>query len=83
MMTCRELIDFLHDFVENALPPEERRAFEKHLSICPDCQNYVASYKLTIELERAAMSRSDDEALPEIPHDLVRAILASRSKMKT
>ncbi len=83
MITCRELIDFLADYVDDTLPPTERRVFEEHLSVCPDCQNYVASYKWTIALERAAMSRPDDEVPPEVPSDLVQAILAAWPKGKT
>lgn len=83
MITCRELIDFLADYVDDTLPPDERGVFEEHLSICPDCQNYVASYECTIALERAAMSQPDDEVPPEVPAELVKAILAARAKAKT
>lgn len=83
MITCRELIDFLADYVDDVLPPNERRVFEDHLSVCPDCQNYVVSYKRTIALERVALSRPDDEVPPEVPSDLVRAILAARPRSKS
>ena len=80
MITCRELIDFLADYVDDTLPKPERAVFEEHLAICADCQNYVESYKRTILLERVALSRPDDEVPPEVPKDLVRAILAARVK---
>lgn len=80
MITCRELIDFLADYVDDMLPQRERAVFEKHLAVCVDCQNYVESYKRTIALEKAALSRPDDEVPPQVPADLVRAILAARPK---
>ena len=76
MITCRELIEFLDDYVAGALPSDRRRAFEEHLALCPDCVNYLESYRLTIDLGRKALL--DDEALATVPEGLVRAILASR-----
>jgi anti-sigma factor RsiW len=78
MITCRELIDFLADYADDTLPAAERAVFEEHLSVCPDCQNYVASYQRTIALEKVALARPDDEVPPEVPEELVRAILAAR-----
>ena len=80
MITCRELIDFLADYVDDMLPPRERSVFEEHLAVCADCQNYVESYRRTIKLEKLALSRPDDEVPAEVPKDLVRAILAARKK---
>ncbi len=76
MITCRELIDFLHDYVDGALPAAQRVVFEDHLKICPDCVDYVGEYRRTI---RAAASTKDAGETP-LPDALVRAILAARSK---
>jgi anti-sigma factor RsiW len=77
MITCRELIDFLADYTDGSLEPVERQAFDEHLAICPDCQEYVESYRWTIGLERAALC-DDLEHLPPIPSSVVSAILAAR-----
>lgn len=74
-MTCRELIAFLDGYLDGELSREERRRFEAHLAACPDCVNYVASYRLTVALGRAACA---GDALPaDVPEDLVQAILAA------
>jgi anti-sigma factor RsiW len=78
MITCRELIDFLSDYLDGDLPLPERAAFEEHMRVCPECRSYVESFKQTIELGRAALRRLDDEAPPEVPQSLVNAILAAR-----
>lgn len=71
-MTCRELNDFLADYVDGDLPRDLRRAFEDHLAKCPDCVRFVESYRATIRLERHAMARDPEVALPP---SLVNAIL--------
>jgi len=79
-MTCRELTEFLMAYVEGSLPAEERAIFDRHLSICPPCVTYVASYEATLNLERAAFAGPDEAVGEDVPETLVRAILASRGK---
>jgi anti-sigma factor RsiW len=78
-LTCRELIEFLGDYVEDALAREERAVFDHHLSICPDCVNYLDSYRQTRRLGREAFA-SDDAVPDEVPSELVDAILAARRR---
>lgn len=80
-MTCQELIDFLIDYVEGLLATEARRPFEEHLAICPECQAYLDSYKTTLALER--LCHESEEIPPEIPEDLVRAVLTARRQART
>ena len=77
-MTCRELIDFLMDYLEGELSEAQRQAFEHHLSRCPDCVAYLAAYKDTIQLGKQAFAEQDGDVPEEVPEELVRAILASR-----
>lgn len=74
-MTCREVADFLADYLSNALAADVRAQFEHHLSVCPNCQAYLATYRVTIELGRQAFATPDADAQTEVPDDLVRAIL--------
>ncbi len=73
--TCREIYEFLDDYYAGALDPMRTSAFERHLALCVSCRNYVASYRLTIELEKDAF---DDAGLDAPPDELVEAILAIR-----
>ena len=77
-MTCRELADFLMDYVNEELPSDVRRDFDRHLGLCPNCVAYVRTYRTTIELGRRAFADADAEAGAEVPPELVRAILAAR-----
>jgi anti-sigma factor RsiW len=74
-MTCREVAYFLADYLSNALAADVRAQFEQHLSVCPNCQAYLATYRVTIELGRRAFATPDADAQTEVPDDLVRAIL--------
>ena len=77
-MTCRELADFIGDYLSGEIPAETRRQFDQHLSRCPNCVNYLASYKTAVELGRRAFE-DEDAAIPaEVPEELVRAIIAAR-----
>jgi len=78
-MTCRELIEFLAAYVENELVADERAVFDRHLSVCPDCVNYLASYRESIRL--AKRSFAPESAIAEqAPEELIDAILAARPR---
>jgi predicted anti-sigma-YlaC factor YlaD len=74
-LTCQQMTAFLADYLDGRLALAERRLFDEHLTDCPDCVAYLRSYSETIRLARDAR---DDDALPAVPDDLVRAILAAR-----
>ena len=77
-MTCREFADFMADYLSSELPLETRQQFDHHLSLCINCQRYLASYRETVALGKRAFA-DDHAALPaEVPDELVRAILAER-----
>jgi anti-sigma factor RsiW len=75
-LTCRQFIDFIQDFLDGELSPRERTVFELHLTICPDCVNYLQSYQTAQALSKmAAVVESEKKAIPD---ELVQAILAAR-----
>jgi anti-sigma factor RsiW len=77
-MTCRELADFLMDYLNEDLPADVRLSFDRHLSLCPNCVAYMASYRTTIELGRRAFADDAADVSADVPADLVRAILSAR-----
>lgn len=76
-MTCRELNDFLLDYLEGALPEAVRASFEEHLGLCAACVRYLEEYREVVRLGRAC--GEDQDAAEQAPEELVRAILAARS----
>lgn len=79
-MTCRELADFIADYLSGELPANVRTAFDDHLRVCPNCRKYLASYEETVKLGRRAFEHDDAELPADIPEDLVTAILAARRR---
>jgi anti-sigma factor RsiW len=77
-MTCREFAEFLDDYLSGALPPSRRSLFDEHLHACPDCRNYLDSYRQTVQLEKAAFCEPEGPVPQDVPEALVRAILAAR-----
>lgn len=76
-LTCRELLDFLGAYLDGELAHDVRCDFERHLSLCPACTDYLASYRETIRLTH--LDCDPDGPVPdEVPEDLVATILASR-----
>jgi len=81
MITCRELVSFLVDYLEDKLSKAQRATFEEHLRICDGCVDYLDSYRKTIELTHDAFAGKDPSTPAEaVPEDLVRAILAARGR---
>jgi anti-sigma factor RsiW len=76
-ITCREVNEFLDQYVGGELPPERRAVFERHLAICSDCLNYLESYKLALRAAQASFSARALQLPASMPEELVRAILAS------
>jgi anti-sigma factor RsiW len=77
-MTCREFADFLDDYLAGGLAPSVRTAFEYHLQLCVNCVRYLEHYRQAIALGRHAFDGTSTDLLPDVPEDLVRAILRAR-----
>lgn len=76
-MTCRELTSFIADYLAGELQADTRVAFERHLSRCPNCVQYVADYRRAVDLGQRVYAH-DEEPVTDVPEDLVAAILAAR-----
>jgi anti-sigma factor RsiW len=76
--TCREFAGFLDDYVEGRLSPERLRIFERHLSICDACVEYLKSYETTRRACKAAHAANKPPAPAEMPERLLKAILEAR-----
>ena len=78
-ITCRELIEFLDDYVDGCLTRAEHARFEDHLARCEACVRYLRGYRATLRLALAACADAGLDA-EGVPEDLVAAILDSRPR---
>jgi len=77
-MTCKELVEFMVDYLSDQLPALQRQVFERHLNACPPCLSFLETYRETIELGRCACTDPDGPIPKAVPERLVEAILAAR-----
>jgi len=80
VMTCRELTEFLMDYLEGELPEGQRFTFDAHLHRCPACLAYLESYRQTVALGRLVCEDPCAEVPQDVPPQLVEAILAARAQ---
>ncbi|HKA16032.1 MAG TPA: zf-HC2 domain-containing protein [Myxococcota bacterium] len=76
-MKCREFVEFLMEYLDGALGESERRVFECHIEDCPACVNYLETYRETVRLGHSVCT-PDAEVPPDVPEELVQAILSAR-----
>lgn len=75
-ISCQACVDFILEYLEDALPGDQRARFERHLKMCPNCVTYLDNYRKTAELTRAV--GAPREPAPPVPAALVDAILRAR-----
>ena len=78
MITCRQLEEFILDYLEGDLPKRQRTVFELHLMLCPECRSYLAAYRETMRLARRASANEPPPLADKMPEDLITAIRAAR-----
>jgi len=72
-ITCRQLIEFIGDYLDGELDATERADFERHLAVCRSCRAYLETYRQTTALVQALAT---DEPAEDVPEELIRTILA-------
>jgi hypothetical protein len=80
MITCRELVDLLIDFVSGSLPSEHHERVQHHLKKCPPCEVYLQTYQLTIQLTRKLPCQPLPPALEERLRAALEELCQERSK---
>ena len=50
MLTCKELLNGLSDYVDGTLEEDVRRHLDQHVAECPDCWVIVDTTKKTIQI---------------------------------
>ena len=61
MLTCKELVALITEYLEGSLSLTERLAFQLHLGMCRNCRAYLRQMKGTVGVLRQL---PPEEALP-------------------
>jgi anti-sigma factor RsiW len=67
-IVCRELVELVTPYLEDALPADERALVEQHLASCDGCEAYVQQMRLTI---RAIGHVSEDAITSKTREDVL------------
>ena len=59
--SCQEMIEVVTNYLDDALPADERQRYERHLSYCAGCSTYLDQMRETI---RQTSMVPRDESLP-------------------
>jgi anti-sigma factor RsiW len=67
-VVCRQAVELMADYLDEALSPRDRARLEAHLADCPHCSEYLAQLRVTI----ASAGRADPDDLdPAVLDELV------------
>ena len=70
ILTCREMVELVTDYLEGRLDGAERQRFEVHVAECDGCTRYIDQMRMTID----ALGRIPPETIsPEAEKELLDA----------
>ena len=64
MVTCKDFLRELSDFLDESVDPELRQELERHITQCPNCWVICDTTKKTIQVYKGM----DAEPLPDAVH---------------
>jgi anti-sigma factor RsiW len=67
-ITCSSGVGLLMDYLEGVLPADVASAVDAHVSQCPRCVAFIASYRETPRIFREAVAAS-------MPDDMAQSLL--------
>jgi hypothetical protein len=66
-LTCKEAVELVTDYLEEALLPEMEARFKRHLDTCPGCTIYVDQMRQTLHtLRQLTVETPSGEAQQEL-----------------
>ena len=68
--TCREMVELMTDYLEDAMSTETRARFERHLAGCDGCSNYLGQLR---EVIRATGLITEDQIPADRKNELLSA----------
>jgi anti-sigma factor RsiW len=76
MLTCREMVELVTDYLEGRLDGADRERFEAHVAECDACTLYIEQMRMTI----TALGHIPPETIsPEAEGELLEAFRTWRS----
>lgn len=68
-LVCKEVVELVTDYLEDALLSERRAQFEEHVADCVGCTNYIEQVRMTIGMLR---NLTQEPVFPETKEELLQ-----------
>jgi len=78
--TCKQMTALIFDYLNDKLSPNIKRDFQQHLKICPDCVNFLNTYKKTVSASRSIRS---EEIPPRVRNNILNFLRLRTRKSGT
>ena len=70
MLSCREVVQLVTEYLEDTMAPETRLRFERHIAICPPCRGFLGQMRETL---RVTGELTEESLSPEARETLLEA----------
>ena len=70
MLSCREVVQLVTEYLEDTMAPETRLRFERHIAICPPCRGFLGQMRETL---RVSGKLTEESLSPEARETLLEA----------
>lgn len=77
-VSCKQAYDLLFSYLEGELAPATTQSLEAHFALCPPCQEFLASYRKTPSITRAALDAEVPGEVTDKLMDFLRARIGGR-----
>lgn len=78
MLTCKDFLQELNDYLDESVDAELRARLERHVSDCPNCWVIVDTTKRTLQVYKGMQP----QVIPQEVHDRLLAALEKKMAAK-
>jgi anti-sigma factor RsiW len=76
MLSCRELVELVTEYLEGTMPLDQRLAFEQHVAICPPCRGYLEEIRHVVDVA----GELTEETIPPLARDAMLSVFRTWKK---
>ena len=83
MLTCKQFLQELNDYLDPSIDPETKRHLESHVAACPNCFVVVDTTRKTLEVYKGMQAQQVPEDLKNRLWAAVERKIAAKKKAQT
>ena len=82
MLTCKQFLQELNDYLDPSIDPETKRHLESHVAACPNCFVVVDTTKKTLQVYKGMEPQQVPEDLKDRLWAAVERKIAAKKKVQ-